>query len=163
MKSKWVTVVLCISIAANLVLGGFVLGQGMKRPPQFGSDPVRAFPRWMRQLPSPRREELRPYVREHFRAMRPHLKGLHARHGALQEALRAEPYDHEALNAALATLRRDLEHMHAQGNAAFADFVAALSAEERRALADDIAQPPRRRDRRGGHDRRAPARPSTKG
>ena len=152
MNSKWAVIALCASLAVNLALGGFVLGQSLKRPPAYGADPVRVFPRWARGLPEARRDALRPYLREHMRAMRPHVRGLRAQHGTLTAALRAAPYNPDALTAALAALRESRGRMQADGDAAFAAFVAELSHEERLALAENIARP----RHRGGRERAPP-------
>ncbi len=139
MKSKWLIVVLVVSLAANLLLAGYLLGQGSQ--PRFTGDPTRMFPRWVRTLPEARQQELRPSVREHLRAMRKPVRGMRRQQQALQSAITAEPFDATALTAVLAQLRTQNQQAQQASHLAFVKFVTELTAAERQALVTDLRTP----------------------
>ena len=139
MKSKWVALVLALSIVINLLLAGYVIGQSSK--PRLAGDPARMFPRWVHTLPEPRQQELRPLVREQLQVMRPPIREMRQQHRALQAAVGAEPFDAAALAAALTQLRQ--HHMQVQqlSHDAFVAFVGQLTPAERQALVEDLRAP----------------------
>ena len=139
MKSKWIALALVLSLLINLVALGYVIGQSSK--PRFFDDPSRMFPRWIHTLPEPRQHELRPKMREQLRVMRPPIREMRQQHRALQAAISAEPFDADALAAALEQLRQ--RHMQVQqlSHEAFVAFVAQLTTAERQALVRDMARP----------------------
>ena len=103
MKSRWLIVALLVSVAVNLTGAGYLIGAGARGAPE--ADPTRAFPRWARSLPAPRRDDLRPVMSRHSKALRPELKTLREHQRALRSAIGADPYDADALADVLAQMR----------------------------------------------------------
>ncbi len=147
MKSKWVAILLIVSLALNLIMVGFWTGSRSVAAPGF--DPIRSYPRWAHGLAEPRRDALRPVMREHLKSMRPTLRALRQRHRALRDALTAEPFDAQVLEEALVAMREDQARMQSQSHASFAEFVTQLTPAERRQLAADMDGP-------GRHHKRPP-------
>ena len=138
-RAKWIYAILLVSLAVNLLLVGFVVGQSSK-PALFG-DPTRAFPRWVRTLPEERQVELRPTIRAHLGNMRPAMRQMRSQHQRLQDALRADPFDAELLAAALAELRANHARVQESSHRAFVGFVNQLTPAERQALVEDLRAP----------------------
>lgn len=161
MKSKWVAVALFASVGLNLALAGYVLGS--RGAPDF--DPTRSYPRWVRTLPEPRREALRPVVVRHMRALRPALNTLHQQHRALRNAIEAEPFDPAVLHEVLSNMRANHERVQQASHASFAEFVGELTLAERQALLSDMGKSRRRGPPHGGpkHFRGSQHRPGADG
>jgi len=136
MKSKWVAVLLLLSLAVNLAMAGFIVGRSAM--PGHAGDPTRGFPRWLHNLPQERRKELRPMVADRMREARPHMRALRQRHRALQQVLVAEPFVPDDLDAALREMRTQNSNLQQASHAAFMAFVQRLSSSEREALANDM-------------------------
>jgi uncharacterized membrane protein len=155
MKSKWVAIVLIGSLALNLALAGFLLGSRSQQVA--GQDPTRAYPRWARSLPEPRREALRPVMMKHMRAMRPKVRTLRQQQRALAAAMQGQQFDTEGLQIALAEMRAEHERIQRTSHESFTEFVAQLTQAERQALAQDMSKhrrhPPREGDRGRARDR----------
>lgn len=152
MNSKWLAIILLLSLAINLALGGFIAG----RTSGFGPahDPSHMFPRWVRTLPEPRRDELRPLIREHFKHMRPHLGQMRDSRRAVHQAIVADKFDAQQLQQALAAMRAAQNEVFDNNDQAFVRFVGQLSKTERQQLAE--------RPRRGDHPPSAIQRPDKK-
>ena len=144
MKSRWLIALLVISVAVNFALAGYLLGKSSHRP---GFDPTRGYVFWARSLPEPRRAELAPLIRKDLRAKRPNIRALRRHHRQVNELLRAETFNKEALSAALANLRDGHQQGQAASHEAFVSFVEQLSLAERQALAEDLSQPRKRKPR----------------
>lgn len=136
MNSKWLMVLLIVSLALNFALLGFVIGKGFAD--RGGPDPSKMYRRWVHTLPEPRRDELRPGLRESFVEQRPLVRTMRRQHRALREQIRAETFSAEDMSATLAAMRDTHNRLQALNNASFVDFVGALTPAERTALADDL-------------------------
>ncbi|MEM7077273.1 MAG: periplasmic heavy metal sensor [Pseudomonadota bacterium] len=154
MKSRWLVILLIASIAANLALAGFIVGQRSVGP-LAGRDATPAFPRWARTLPDERRAALRPIVRDYFRSIRPRSSGLREHQQRVRSLIAADPYDAEALRGALTDMRGQQDTTNTAVHLSFVEFVSALTPAERQRLSEDMAQPrmglgpPRHRRREG--------------
>lgn len=151
MKSSWVIGLLIGSLALNLALAGFIVGQ--RSASHITADAIRTYPRWVQTLPDPRREELRPVVKQHLQSLRPHVRTLLRNSTRLHDAISAEPFDATALQDALDQLRSVRADIELIENTAFVHFVERLTPAERRLLADDL-QSVRGHGRRGPGERR---------
>ena len=138
MKSKWIAALLITSVVLNLLLIGFIVGK--RAMPEAGGDPTRHYPRWVRTLPEPRREALRPLLRSHMQEIRPSLRELRSLHRNLRAAIVAEPFDAVALNNALTAMRGQNDKVQVVSHNSFVDFVATLTPEERKQLARDVGR-----------------------
>jgi uncharacterized membrane protein len=149
-KSKWIAILLITSVVLNLLLIGFIVGK--RAMPEAGPDPTRHYPRWVRTLPEPRRDALRPLIRTHMQAIRPSLRELRVLHRNLRAAIVADPYDAAALDAALSALREQNDKVQVVSHRSFVEFVAKLSPAEREQLARDVTRGGPRKS--GGHEPR---------
>lgn len=136
MRTRWLAIVLGVSVALNLFFLGFVSARAFQRaepraerPPHGAPGPRMHRPRgrerafdWMTDA---QREELRPRRRA--------LRG--SRH-AVEEALRAEPFEPEKLGQALGDLRRQTDEIQASVHQFMLQRAATMSGDERRRLAD---------------------------
>ena len=153
MKSRWIAVVLVVSLACNLVVAGYLLGSRSQQ--LIGGDPTRGYPRWVRSLPEPRREALRPLVMKHMRAMRPGVRTMHQQNLAMRTALSADPFDQATLQATLTELREEAESVQRTTHESFVEFVAQLTPAERQKLSKEMD------NRRSRHNPRSTHRPPT--
>ena len=149
MKSKWLIVVLVVSIGINLALAGFLVGRHSGDAVR--GDPTSMFPRWFRTLPESRRDELRGDMINHIKAMRPKVRLMREHHNALVQAIAAEPFELNALQEVLTSMRQQNMQVQQTSHEGFAEFVAQLNRAERQQLAADM-----RRPRRGFADRHRP-------
>ena len=142
--SKWLTIALALSVAINLALVGFLAGRaglrpGMAMPP----DPSLGAFRVLRQIPESRRDALRPLLREQLEAVRPDLRRLRGAQADIRSALDAEPYDAQALDAALAEFRQALAASQKHSHEALERLAAHMTREERRQLLAAMDHGPR--------------------
>ena len=155
MRNKWLIAALVISLAANLALAGFVAGRiGAPPPAPAGLDPTLGMFRVLHDLPEARREALRPEVRASFRGMRDELRRLRNAQRDINEALTAEPFDDEAMAAALARFRAALLDSQEHNHAALIRVAGRMTVEERRLLRDAMTRGRPPREREGSGDRR---------
>jgi uncharacterized membrane protein len=151
MRIRWLAIVLGASVALNLFFLGFLSARAFQRGEAHAERPPHAAQasraRRLRQRQRPfdwmtdtQRDELRPRRRE--------LRG--SRH-AVEEALRAEPFDREKLNQALGALRRQTDEIQASVHQYMLQRAEGMNPDERRRLAD--SQWPSG-DGRDGHDGR---------
>jgi uncharacterized membrane protein len=136
MRTRWLAIVLGVSVALNLFFLGFLSARAFQRgephaerPPHVGSA-SRQRRSWQRQrafdwMTDAQRDELRPRRRA--------LRG--SRH-AVEEALRAEPFDREKLSQALGDLRRQTDDIQASVHQFMLQRADNMTADERRRLAD---------------------------
>lgn len=143
---KWLIIVLVLSLAANLALGGFVIGRMSHGGPVPGvMDPSLSLFRMMRELPERRREAFRPTVREHFHDMRDELRRMRAAQRGINDALEQEPFDADALEQALTDFRAALVASQRDNHDLLVRVAAAMSHEERAILREAMVR------RRPGH------------
>jgi hypothetical protein len=150
MRSKWLIAALILSLIVNLLLIGFVVGR-IASPPPFGpgADPTIGYLRLLRFLPEPRRDELAADVRGHMRSIIGDVRGIRRDQRAVFEAIRAEPFDPTALEAALRGLQQRLTAAQQASHASFVAVVGKLDRAEREKLADAMRRPPSRERGRG--------------
>ena len=115
--AKWLLLALLLSLAVNLFIGGILVGRWFRDQPveslrteaslaQQNQRPVFAmFQRISRKLNSEERRLFRDAVVSHRAELRSAYRGVRQARQALRRTLRAEPYDRQALEAALAELR----------------------------------------------------------
>ena len=140
-QRRWLLPALLLSVAINIAFVGYLVGRQ--------SAPVLAGPvgnplvvsgavgRFVRDLPPERREELKPLVREHLRALRKGARGLRSAHHELQHALRVEPFDEEKTRMALGQLSRAIDPQASrQAEDTYVSLLRAMTPEERRAFAE---------------------------
>lgn len=146
MNTKWLSISLVLSLAVNLLLVGYTVGRSSGPVAGVGPDPTRGYLRWTRSLTEERRRELRPLIRAGFQNRPRHA--MRELHDNFRAAVAADPYDMDAMDAALRDMRAHHHENLRVSHETFKNFVAALTAEERAALAQRLSHPPKR-ERRG--------------
>jgi uncharacterized membrane protein len=142
MRTRWLAIVLGVSVALNLFFLGLFSARAFQRRDAHDMRPGHAMvgdgPRRPRQRPRPfdwmsdeERDQLRPPRRE-----------LRNTRREVEQALRAEPFDRERLGQALGQLRRQTDGIQASVHEFMLRRAEAMSADERRRLADSQWQPP---------------------
>jgi uncharacterized membrane protein len=139
-SSKWLIGALVLSLVANLVLAGFLLGRTTTyaAPARMGPDPAAMYFRALGFLPEERREQLMPIVRKHMVEIRPEIRETRRHIRGMFEVLVAEPFDAEAMRAQLAELRRLHAITQTESHASFVELLSEMSPEERLAMADAL-------------------------
>jgi uncharacterized membrane protein len=150
-SSKWLITALVISLVANLVLAGVLLGRTTSSvtPARIGPDPAAMYFRMLGFLPDERREALMPIVRGHLSEVRPEVRETRHHLRGMFEALTSEPFDAERLETKLAELRRVHAITQQKSHRSFVELASAMSHEEREAMADALRRPPPRLERNG--------------
>lgn len=144
--TKRLSIALAVSIALNLFGAGFLVSRALQRRHGPGTPPathdfvdVSPFMGPHGLLGSGVGPHAAPRVREVMRAHGEELrKGrgeLRERRRAVEDALRAEPFDGAGLRTALSGLRTSTNAAQERMHAALVDLAKTLSPEERRALA----------------------------
>ncbi|MEQ8857113.1 MAG: periplasmic heavy metal sensor [Pseudomonadales bacterium] len=141
-SSRWLLVVLIASLAVNLALAGFVVGRlsGPDGLAPASLDPSLGMFRVLRELPEARREALGPPLRDHFRGLRGELRRMREAQRQINDALAAEPFDADALTAALGGFRAALLDSQQANHALLVRMARAMTAEERALLIDAMTR-----------------------
>ncbi len=137
-KRRWVTILLTVSLALNLLIVGVALGTVYrikggdhgKAPPGFG-------PALYRALPKDDRKALRGELSDR------HVRGSKLRSqdfAALGQALRAEPFDPGAVQVLLQQQAQFVADMQSALQEQWLARVTAMSDEERKAYADRLEE-----------------------
>jgi len=145
--------VLIVSLALNLILGGFMIGRawdhwhrGGHAERWGGPDGP---PRWMQKLFG---EAGEPYLRAAWEQNAPSMGALRDRQADARnravDLLGATPFDVEAYRAALAEMRAATEATHAARHDVMADALAQVPAEVRAEIAEKTRRWAERRDQR---------------
>jgi uncharacterized membrane protein len=134
-------IALAISVALNLFVVGIVAGAMLHRENWDARGAMTrelGFGPFSGALGKPERDALRQYLQERA----PQLRAANAQRGreiaAVQAALRAEPFDPEALRAALAAMEQRQTGQLKLGYEAIFDVFAKMPPDQRRALADRL-------------------------
>ena len=148
-KGRWKTVALVVSVALNLFVAAFVLGQATRGYFDDGRRPFdRGSPRvdWERvidHLPHEARREAQEVFRESGDRMRSLTRELQRARDAAARAVLAEPYDQEAAREALAVVRQrttEVQELIQEGLLRIAEN---LTPQERRRFFDSLPPPAR--------------------
>ncbi len=146
---RWVTVLLVLSLAANLLVAGLVAGAWLRDGPPgaAGRDP--GFGPFAEALSDDDRRALRraflsrmPEMRENRMALRTDMQGVLA-------ALRADPFDAAALDIAMDRALARLGDRITFGQSLLVDRITTMSSTERAAFADRLETALARGPRRG--------------
>lgn len=152
--SRWLWLALVGSLAVNLLVLGIV-GATLLRwrgggPP--GGPFFAVSERLLRSLPSERRQALRQVIGRHREVKWQNWRDLRNARTTLARSLRVEPFDEPAFEAALTDLQQKELGVRTDFVPVMGDLAAALTAEERQQLLEQL-----RRERwrsgggRGGH------------
>lgn len=149
---RWVTVLLVLSLAANLLVVGLVAGAWLRGGPPgtAGRDP--GFGPFAEALSDDDRRALRRAFLTRMPEMREHRMAMRADMQAVLAALRAQPFDAAALDRAMDTALSRLGDRISVGQSLLLDRITAMDSAERAAFADRLetalARGPRQRQGR---------------
>ena len=148
-KGRWKTVVLVASLALNLFVVAFVLGQATRgylddgrRPFDRGSARV-DWGQIVEHMPREARDEARVILRQSGERMRVILPNLQRAHDAAGRALVADPYDQEAARSAFAEVRQYTDQVQEAIQEGLLQLAVELTPEERRRLFERLPPPVR--------------------
>lgn len=127
-----VLIVLVLSVTANLLIAGFTIA----RLGEFRSrDSVeRLVTLGTRSFPQPLRDDIVSRVRAGREVLRGPLRDVEAARRQMLEAMRAEPFDRAALNAAYEQLRDATAELQRAGQDIVADAIADAPPDVRRSI-----------------------------
>jgi uncharacterized membrane protein len=136
MRTRWLAIVLGVSVALNLFFLGFLSARAFHR-----AEPHAERPPHVSAAGRSRRSRLRPrsldWMTEAQRdELRPRRRALRGSRHAVEDALRAEPFEREKLSQALGDLRRQTDDIQASVHQYMLERAESMTAEERRRLAD---------------------------
>lgn len=149
-KRRWVTVLLTVSLALNLLVAGVALGTAYrvkggdhgKTPPGFG-------PALYRALPKEDRKALRTELQER------HLQGARLRgqdFAALEAALRADPFDPEVVEVLLRQQAQSMAELQAALQVEWLDRITSMTVAERQDYADRLQEVISRKHQKRKHN-----------
>ncbi len=152
-RRNWLTIALVVSVALNVALAGFVLGRLSGRPAAPAVlEPAIGLFRVVRELPEPRREELRPVLRQHMRSLRPEIRAIREAQERINAALGQQPFAGNDLAAALEEFRAALLASQIRSHGLLVQIAAAMTPEERLLLRRTLTRPPHRHRSRADDD-----------
>jgi uncharacterized membrane protein len=152
-KSRWLLIVLIVSLALNLFLGGLMFGRWVSGPRHHRlatvasvgergatGEPGRILHRMASTLPPEHRPAFEAAIAKHReRVVQAAGQAREAREQA-REVLRKEPFDRAALDRAFETVRASNVALQTEIQAAISEGAAGLPPEARQLLADWRAQ-----------------------
>lgn len=138
---RWLAGALIVSVAVNLALIGFVAGRlTMTGPVPANLDPSIGLFHVLRELPEGRRGELRPVIRKHVRGLHGDIRDMRAAQRRINDVLVTEPFDAQALDAALDAFRSALLASQRDNHAMLVRVAGSMTAEERAMLRDSMTR-----------------------
>ena len=146
---RWVKVALIVSVAVNLGSAG-VIGGAALRAPEIQRNNLQApegVAMLARAMPTPHQRELRESLRDRRGDLRPDREELRNLRDRFIVALRAEPFDIDAVNDVFADQRVMLSNLTAAGHDSVIEQIEKMSPQDRenyiRRLLGNDRPPPR--------------------
>lgn len=147
---RWVKIALAVSLALNLAVIGMVAGTALgaggtgARGGEHQALRALGLSPFVRALPRPHRDAVRRRIETSGVNLREERRAIGRSLRAVEAALRAEPFDRAAVEAAFARSRGVVASLHEIGHGALLDQIETMDAAERAALADGLARAMRR-------------------
>jgi uncharacterized membrane protein len=136
MRTRWLAIVLGVSVALNLFFLGFLSARAFQRGEPHAERPPHVGP-GARQRRSRQRQRTFDWMTDAQRdELRPRRRALRGSRHAVEDALRAEPFDREKLSQALGELRRQTDEIQASVHQFMLLRADSMTGDERRRLAD---------------------------
>lgn len=149
-SGRWVKIALAVSLALNLAVAGLivgaVLGGGGPRGGEPGSPALRTLGLgpFAMALSRDDRRELRGRIENTGVEVRDERRAIGRSLRAVEEALRADPFDRARVEGVFETSRALVVSLQETGHTALLDQIETMSADERADLADGLARAMRR-------------------
>lgn len=136
MRARWLSIALAVSVALNLFCLGFLSARAFQRGEGRAERPRPAAAGRGQHRPRQRPRPFEWMTEAERDELRPRRRALRASRRAVEEALRAEPFEREALTQALGELRRQTDDIQASVHELMLRRAAGMSGDERRRMAD---------------------------
>jgi uncharacterized membrane protein len=144
LRSRWWTLLLGLSLMANLLIAGFALGIGMRGGPVdrlMGASYIQLIPRsFLRELPGNRRHELMKIVRDRSASLRELRENSQSSPLELAAVLENPAATAADIKSAIDVFTTGSESLAAGGGEVVMEIVGKLTAEERKLLANAIRE-----------------------
>ena len=146
-KSRWLTLALVLSLAANLLIVGIFVGRSMSGvpgafhlPPNLG---------WMiRHMDQPTRQALRSEMEQHSSAIRPIRREMREAQRAFDRLLVQSEPDVDALSETLTRLRSASDRYQQETHGMMLKLIPELNEEQRRQVSKTLRRRPDQHPRR---------------
>jgi hypothetical protein len=148
---KWLIGGLILSLGLNLFLGGFLVTH-MIRPDPFSIFPKIPLHQLIRELPEETREKAIAIMHDRHPLLHRQFEAIKAAQDRLQQSIKADHIDREALNTAFNDLRRARADLEQTLQGSFVEIILMLPPETRKNLALHWYQPPHRFGHMGAGD-----------
>lgn len=135
---RWVRIALAVSVALNLAVAGLAAGAWLREGPGHGMPRDMSFGPFTEALSDSDRRELRRALGDRASEFREARQQMRADREALLAALRAEPFDPAAVDAALEAIVRRAGDRLDFGRDLIAGRILAMTAAERQAFAERL-------------------------
>ncbi|MCH2353983.1 MAG: periplasmic heavy metal sensor [Pseudomonadales bacterium] len=160
-ERKWLVTIVVISVALNLLLVGFYIGQQpLPGRTNVSIDPTMGLPRVLQGLPEDRRRALLQDVDVSRREIASRHRALQKVQIDIERAMAMEPFDAESLANALENFRRRFDENQEDSHRLLVQLFEQIDPEERRAVRIALSQlrarPNQGRPRELGPDRLSP-------
>lgn len=146
---RWKSVLLIASLALNIFIVAFVLGQATRgyfddgRRPFDRGNPRVDWSEMVDRLPPQARDEARTVLRESGEEMRDLARGLQQARDAATRAVLAEPYDEAVAQAAFAEVRQRTDDIQRLIQEGLLRIAGNLDTDERRQMFERLPPPAR--------------------
>ena len=148
-SGRWIKIALAVSLALNLAVVGLISGAVLRSgdggrnegPPALRSLGLGPF---AQALSREDRDEVRDRIEGTGIALRDERRAIGRALRQVEQALRADPFDRDAVDAAFASSRALVVSLQEIGHTALLDQIETMSAAEREDLADGLARAMRR-------------------
>jgi Heavy-metal resistance len=141
LRSKWWTVILAVSLCANLLVAGIVIGHRVWGGPPDRAGYMQLLPRkFFADLPRARRHELMSVLKDSMESMRGLREQADITSLKIADALEKQPYDPALIQQAVTDFATGSQGLAAKGSALVTDIVTKLTPEERAQLAAVIRE-----------------------
>lgn len=141
-RQKWLKIVLVVSLAANLLVIGTVVGAGIAFRRHHGPPPgIRGgddfgMMGFTRTLEPARRDEIRKNLRAARKQLRSYVTEIEEARNQAADALAANPFSRDVLKTATGKVAEREARLKQEAVALFLDQAEKLTAEERKSLSD---------------------------
>ncbi len=142
-KRRWGRVVLAVSLAANLLVAGLVAGAMLNGPRDRDRRPELrdiGFGPFVAALPKEDRRALAESYHAESGSFRMRREEMRRQFDAFLVALRAEPYDHAAVEAVISSQQEEVFATQRMARGLLLDHIGAMQPAERAAFADSLAK-----------------------
>ena len=140
-ERKWLVTIVAISVALNLLLVGFYIGQQLlPGRTNVSIDPTLGLPRMLQGLPDERRRALLQDVDVSRREIASRHRALQKVQIDIERALAMEPFDAESLANALENFRRRFDENQEDSHRLLVQLFAQMDPDERSAVRIALSQ-----------------------